>query len=120
MTRQHTASSFYTTRDTVPESPHHWGPGDYIQPQPQHSVVDLPHDILAEMQSSISSELSKLSKAVSVITTRMEKLEESVALNTAKIQAIADSPTISPLASHPSGTCSRRRRTPTGLSVSLL
>ena len=123
-TRQHTASSFYTTPDSMPESPHHWGPRDYIQPEPQHSVMDLPHDTLAEMQSSILSELSKLSKVVSFITTRLEKLEESVALNTAKLQVIVDSTTISPLASlhsaSPSGAASRRQRTPTRLSVSLL
>lgn len=124
---QHPTSSFYNRVTTVTESPDHWQPGEYI---PTHSspnpTVDF-HTLLSEMQSSISSELSKMQGTLSIITNRLEKLEDGVAVNTAKLSSPLtrstphSTPSSSSCESSGGGVVSRKRkrRVPTGLSVSV-
>lgn len=120
-------SSFYGRVSTVPRSPEQcWQPGEYLPSQsPPSPAVDF-HTLLSEMQSSISSELNKLHGTLSTITDRLMKLEEGVAVNTAKLssQPSCSTPHSTPTSSCESsgGTVSskkRKRRVPTGLSVSL-
>ena len=117
-------SSFYNRVTTVSDSPERfWQPGEHIPSgTPPVPTVDF-QSLVSEMQSSISSELSKIQGTLSLITDRLSNLEESVALNTAKLSS---QPSCSMPVSTPSTSSSessgnsrkRKRHVPTEISVS--
>jgi len=121
----HSTSSFYN-RISVNDSPDHWQPGEYINTGvAQNQTQDL-HSLLSSMQSSINAHLSKIDGTLSTLNTRLEKLEEGVAVNSAKLnsQPTCSTPQTTPTSSSCEssgggiGSKHRKRRLPTGLSVS--
>ena len=125
----HPTINFYRRDISVEDSPNHWRPGEYISPDPVQNPMEDFHSLVSSMQSSISSQLSKLNGTLATITSRLEKLEESVAVNTAKLneQSTCCTPHSTPTCSSSacemstggSGTRKRKRYLPTGTSVSV-
>ena len=55
------------------DSPNHWRPGEYISPDPVQNPMEDFHSLVSSMQSSISSQLSKLNGTLATITSRLDR-----------------------------------------------